>query len=64
MEASYIVCVCGSCGKEFHLYGDSDCCGYNTDDLGTYLEIRSCESGGIYAIYVLCPHCRHEHDLR
>jgi DNA-directed RNA polymerase subunit RPC12/RpoP len=52
-----IECRCADCGRPFRLVGDDPKPGQ------AYLAIRSCDSGGIYAVRIECPHCGHEHDL-
>lgn len=51
-------CICVDCELVFYLTADTE-----VDDVSTYVKIRSCESGGIYAMYVECPYCKHRHDL-
>jgi len=58
IEAEALKTECRGCGKAFYLTGDDDVKGFCT-----LLQIRACDSGGIYAVYVVCPHCRLKHDL-
>jgi hypothetical protein len=54
-----IKCVCSGCAKEFWLRSQDDA----VKGVSAFVRIRSCESGGIYAIFVDCPFCGHTHDL-
>lgn len=58
VPASCLQAVCEACGKLFLLTADD----YQKGE-AAYLGIRSCESSGIYAVYVDCPHCEHTHHL-
>lgn len=54
-----IACTCERCGKSFRLVADE---GGMPGEAA--LCIRSCESGGVYAVYVDCLYCGHTHELR
>lgn len=55
--------VCAECAKPFRLrwtdYGDY----VNEKETPVTLMVNLCQSGGVYAVRVRCPHCRHEEDL-
>lgn len=53
-----IVCICQKCDKKFKLNADKEEKGESA-----FLQINGCESGGIYEIVIVCPHCDHVHDL-
>ena len=57
-----LVCLCENCGKRFRLTFEE----YpkREEELpASDIEIRACESGGVYAAHVVCPHCKYQHDL-
>lgn len=59
-QSGDLTCLCRGCKKEFYVRFDSE----TFDKLPPQtanLEIRYCLSGGIYAISVECPHCKHDH---
>jgi rRNA maturation protein Nop10 len=49
---------CPKCGEEFALAYDPPSSEPET------LEIRSCTSGGVYAIRIRCPKCGHEEEIK
>lgn len=49
--------VCPQCGKEFVLTWD------DFFDKKQSLFVDWCPSGGIYAVYIACPHCAYEEPL-
>ena len=55
VDGVYTDCV--KCGQTFRLVYDE----YPTP---TTLEICYCESGGVYAVSVKCPHCKHEESIK
>ncbi len=57
-----LTCLCGKCGKTFALTADHEVT--EGEERRTFVQIRSCDSGGIYATYVECPWCRHKFDLQ
>lgn len=57
-QSDGLTCICSSCEKRFELTSDKLEAGKST-----YIHICSCESGGVYDAYVICPHCRHRHNL-
>lgn len=60
MNLYNIGCICNKCYNVFLLTADD----YNTKcENVSYLSIKSCESGGVYAVYVECPKCKHNHEL-
>ncbi len=57
---STLRCTCGKCGKQFQLSAEDD----DADKGLGMLVIQSCDSGGIYGVFVRCPYCRHDHELK
>jgi len=49
--------VCPQCKKPFTL------CWNDYQDKPQTLFIRGCPSGGIYDVYIECPHCNYREDL-
>ncbi len=49
--------ICPNCQEEFQLQCDS------MDDKPDTFVISSCDSGGIYAIYIQCPHCDYKEEM-
>jgi len=49
--------VCPKCSKSFKLVWDD----YGDDEVT--LGARGCPSGGIYDVFVRCPHCQHKESL-
>lgn len=49
--------LCPQCKKPFKLtwndYGDEPCT----------LVVRDCPSGGVYDVFIECPHCHYKEDL-
>jgi len=60
-----IACTCSKCKKEFLLTNDNypKTGSMATNMLTSDLDVRSSESDGVYAIYVDCPYCKHQHEL-
>lgn len=50
--------VCPQCKEEFELAWQ----GY-FDNKPMTLILQGCPSGGIYNIYISCPHCSYEEEL-
>ncbi len=59
LEGPGLRCICRDCGKEFRLTGDDS----EREDAYTFVEVSSCDSGGVYDMVVRCPHCGHRHDM-
>jgi hypothetical protein len=58
-----LTCVCASCKKSFYLVGDEDGLLLKQGSDCSYVHINSCDSGGVYAVWIPCPHCGNRHDL-
>jgi hypothetical protein len=56
-----LYCVCARCEKRFKLTAEDPYPERKPDT--AYMEIRSCESGGVYGVTVACPFCEHQHSL-
>ena len=56
-----MTCLCDECTQSFGLVAGDSVAECKPGE--TIIEIRSCDSGGVYAVYVVCPHCKHQHDL-
>lgn len=60
--------VCPQCRKPFILtwndYSyDERTKRFNSGDRGSTLEMRGCDSGGIYDVAIACPHCDYREGL-
>lgn len=53
---------CPQCRQKFRLVWN-DYTRINTQAAPQTLMIRGCPSGGIYDVYIRCPHCDYEEDL-
>lgn len=58
-----LTCICRNCGELFYVrFDDEYSPRLNTEEI-VGIDIRGCESGGIYAMQVTCPHCKHIHSM-
>ena len=55
--------TCPQCKKEFVLRWDDLYTPYLPASQKKSLIIRACPSGGIYDVFIECPHCYYEEEL-
>lgn len=55
-----LICICSDCKQSFELTWDGKATQYLK---ASNIDIRSCDSGGVYACYIDCPYCNHSHEL-
>ncbi len=55
-RASGVWTTCQSCDKEFKII-------YDEHPAKMTIKVCACESGGIYGVSVICPHCNHEESI-
>ena len=54
--------ICPQCRKPFRLIWN-DYTAIDGESQKQSLMLRSCPSGGIYDVFIACPHCNYEESL-